>query len=49
MLMCMRNAYAMRWKMLNGKKTQILIVHQKERLDRTKKGQLAAKKISARD
>jgi hypothetical protein len=30
------------------KKTQILIAHQKERIDRTKKVQLAAKKSSAR-
>ena len=34
---------------LNGKKTQILIAHQKERIDQTKKVPLAAKKSSARD
>ena len=33
---------------LNGKKTQILIAHQKENLDRTKKVPLAAKKIGWR-
>ena len=33
------------WK----KKTQILIAHQKERIDQTKKVPLAAKKSSARD
>ena len=31
------------------KKTQILVAHHKERIDRTKKGRLAAKKSSARD
>ena len=30
---------------LNGKKTQILIAHQKERIDRTKKVRLADKKV----
>ena len=30
-------------------KTQVLIAHQKERIDRTKKVRLAAKKSSARD
>ena len=34
---------------LNGKKTQILIAHQKERIDQTKKVPLAAKKSPARD
>ena len=34
---------------LNGKKTQILIAHQKERIDQTKKVPLAAKKSLARD
>ena len=31
------------------KKTQILIAHQKQTIDRTKKGWLAAKKSSAKD
>ena len=31
------------------KKTQILIANQKEEIDQTKKGQLAAKKSTARD
>jgi hypothetical protein len=31
------------------KKTQILIAHQKEGIDWTKKGQLATKKSTARD
>ena len=35
--------------MLEWKKTQILIAHQKQTIDRTKKGRLAAKKSSARD
>ena len=30
---------------LNGQKTQILIAHQKQGIDRTKKVQLAAKKV----
>ena len=34
---------------LIGKKTQILIAHQKQTIDRTKKVPLAAKKNSARD
>ena len=34
---------------LNGKKTQILIAYQKERMNRTKIVWLAAKKSSARD
>jgi hypothetical protein len=36
--------FVLRWK-----KTQILIAHQKQTIDRTKKGRLAAKKSSARD
>jgi hypothetical protein len=35
--------------MFEWKKTQILIAHQKERIDRTKQVRLAAKKSSARD
>ena len=35
--------------MFEWKKTQILIAHQKQTIDRTKKGRLAAKKSSARD
>jgi hypothetical protein len=34
---------------LNGKKDQIIIANQKEERDRTKKGQLADKKRSAKD
>ena len=34
---------------LNGQKTQILIAHQKQGIDWTKKVQIAAKKSSARD
>ena len=35
--------------MFEWKKTQTLIAHQKQTIDRTKKGRLAAKKSSARD
>ena len=35
--------------MVEWKKAQILIAHQKERIDRTKKVPLAAKKSLARD
>jgi hypothetical protein len=35
--------------MFEWKKIQILIAHQKQRIDRTKKVPLAAKKSSARD
>ena len=35
--------------MFEWKKTQILVADHKERIDRTKKGRLAAKKSSARD
>ena len=35
--------------MFEWQKTQIPIAHQKQTIDRTKKGRLAAKKSSARD
>ena len=35
--------------MFEWQKTQILIAHQKQTIDRTKKGRLAAKKSLARD
>ena len=37
------------YAMFEWKKTQTLIAHQKQTIDRTKKGWLAAKKSSARD
>ena len=37
------------YAMFEWQKTQILIAHQKQTIDRTKKGRLAAKKSSARD
>ena len=38
----------MRCLCLNEKKPQILIAHQQERIDRTKKGQLKAKQSTAK-